>query len=472
MSDSSGDAVDYGTATTLPAKTFFVSMLTRDIELDDAILDLLDNCIDGVVRSHSGQDEMPYEGFEAIVRISEDYFELEDNCGGIPIGIARSRAFRLGRQTGDIVDQDERTVGVYGIGMKRAIFKLGRNSTVKSISDQPFTVNINSEWLDSDEWTPLALEPYRPPDGARLGTRITVHELYPGVAAKLADVSWIEKLRQYISDHYALIIAKGFSVKIEAHGVTSKPNTPAPFVLAAAGELGGDGVQPLIYRGNIEGVEVEVYAGLLSQPLDEDQISERHGEQDGRSPAGWTIACNDRVVVSRDRTYLTGWGTAGVPSYHGQYSVIAGIALLWADHVQELPLTTTKRGLDASSIVYARLLDVMREATKSLTSFTNKWKTKEARREPLGDTKQKSLSELRAFDGVTKVKNGKLKGLYTYKPELPTPPQEKRRPRVSFAAEKEEIAALRDYFEDEELSNSEVGRLAFDEALYEAGYAK
>ena len=101
-----------------------------------------------------------------------------------------------------------------------------------------------------------------------------------------------------------------------------------------------------------------------------------------------------------------------------------------------------------------------------------KWKTKEARREPLGDTKQKSLSELRAFDGVTKVKNGKLKGLYTYKPELPTPPQEKRRPRVSFAAEKEEIAALRDYFEDEELSNSEVGRLAFDEALYEAGYAK
>ena len=38
-------------AQTTPSKAFFVSMLTRDIDLQDAILDLLDNCIDGAVRS-------------------------------------------------------------------------------------------------------------------------------------------------------------------------------------------------------------------------------------------------------------------------------------------------------------------------------------------------------------------------------------------------------------------------------------
>ena len=36
-----------------PTKEFFVGMLTRDIELSDAILDLLDNCLDGVVRQES-----------------------------------------------------------------------------------------------------------------------------------------------------------------------------------------------------------------------------------------------------------------------------------------------------------------------------------------------------------------------------------------------------------------------------------
>ena len=35
-----------------PTKRFFVSMLTRDINLADAILDLLDNCLDVTPISH------------------------------------------------------------------------------------------------------------------------------------------------------------------------------------------------------------------------------------------------------------------------------------------------------------------------------------------------------------------------------------------------------------------------------------
>ncbi|MBS0481598.1 MAG: hypothetical protein JSR96_05480 [Proteobacteria bacterium] len=38
------------TARASPTKAFFVRMLTRDIELQDAILDLLDNCLDGILR--------------------------------------------------------------------------------------------------------------------------------------------------------------------------------------------------------------------------------------------------------------------------------------------------------------------------------------------------------------------------------------------------------------------------------------
>ena len=40
-----------------PTKEYFVGMLTRDIELSDAILDLLDNCLDGVVRQKKGIDK-------------------------------------------------------------------------------------------------------------------------------------------------------------------------------------------------------------------------------------------------------------------------------------------------------------------------------------------------------------------------------------------------------------------------------
>ena len=42
MTKSSGDRAEAS-----PTKQFFVSMLTRDINLADAILDLVDNCLDG-----------------------------------------------------------------------------------------------------------------------------------------------------------------------------------------------------------------------------------------------------------------------------------------------------------------------------------------------------------------------------------------------------------------------------------------
>src|SRR5438874_13660935 len=83
-----------------PTKRFFVSMLTRDIELKDAILDLLDNCVDGAMRSRrsaTAGNENAYAGFYAKITVSQDGFEIKDNCGGIPRDIAENSAFVLGR---------------------------------------------------------------------------------------------------------------------------------------------------------------------------------------------------------------------------------------------------------------------------------------------------------------------------------------------------------------------------------------
>ena len=61
------------TVKAIPSKKFFVSMLTRDIELKDAILDLLDNCVDGILRLlqvHPAPNKRkPYEGFWAKINI-------------------------------------------------------------------------------------------------------------------------------------------------------------------------------------------------------------------------------------------------------------------------------------------------------------------------------------------------------------------------------------------------------------------
>lgn len=88
-----------------PTKNFFVEMLTRDIDLKDAILDLLDNCIDGIQRTlrddacneDNISEESPYEGFWASIDVSEEGFVITDNCGGIPLEVAQRYAIQNGQ---------------------------------------------------------------------------------------------------------------------------------------------------------------------------------------------------------------------------------------------------------------------------------------------------------------------------------------------------------------------------------------
>ena len=91
-----------GQAKASPTKAFFVNMLTRDIELHDAILDLLDNCRDGILRTGSNSDDpdKPYAGYWAKLEMSDQYFAIEDNCGGIPLETAKKYAFAMGRPAG------------------------------------------------------------------------------------------------------------------------------------------------------------------------------------------------------------------------------------------------------------------------------------------------------------------------------------------------------------------------------------
>ncbi|GHL58482.1 hypothetical protein ECZU31_17570 [Escherichia coli] len=51
------------------------------------------------------------------------------------------------------------TIGVYGIGMKRAIFKMGTSAQILSKTEnEQFSVTISPEWMADDENWSLELE--------------------------------------------------------------------------------------------------------------------------------------------------------------------------------------------------------------------------------------------------------------------------------------------------------------------------
>jgi hypothetical protein len=173
-------------------------------------------------------------------------------------------------------------------------------------------------------------------------------------------------------------------------------------------------------------------------------------------------------VIWKDTTRLTGWGEATVPNYHGQFIAITGLVLLRSDDPTKLPLTTTKSGIDAAKKVYAEVQDLMREATKNLTSFTYKWKTHERELDSIyQNSRYVELPKLRSM--AQEISAGQVRKFPTMKRsevKLPAPVNESKTARVSFAADKTAIATLRKhFFDDQPAANSEVGEAAFKDVL-------
>lgn len=99
---------------------------------------------DGVLRSSTkaqADRDQPYKGFWAEITLAKGSFTIKDNCGGIDRKTAENYAFMMGRPKPDL-DADLPTVGMYGIGMKRAIFKMGRSAKVTSPANCGTTASL------------------------------------------------------------------------------------------------------------------------------------------------------------------------------------------------------------------------------------------------------------------------------------------------------------------------------------------
>jgi len=457
-----------------PTKAFFVRMLTRDIALRDAILDLLDNCIDGVVRSThpKAEDKTPYKGYSADITATPEEFVIEDNCGGISLDIATRVAFRLGRPAEEPAEKLG-TVGVYGIGMKRAIFKLGKDAVVTSEHNGTrFRVHIQEDWLSNDKvWNlPLVQQSVT----GKKGTRVEVRDLYPEVKREFTtgqSTFVTDELPGAIRELFAIIMGKGFRIRLNGRELT-----PVEFKLLVTQGSEKSAINPYIFRGRFGSVHAEIVVGFYRKPLSESELEEEsEAPRADLSQAGWSVICNDRLILRGDKSAVTGWGTGNVPRFHNQFSSIAGVVNLKSTEPELLPLNTTKRGIETSSDVYFRLLDYMRDGMKQFTDYTNKWKARsDDARKHFGNTNSVNAAEIAsafrpaAFEVVNPRKlaaeNAEAK---VFRPELPRPASEKDdRRKIVFTRPSADVAFLAQaMLDDDTASPGQVGEACFDEQL-------
>lgn len=453
-------------------------MLTRDIALTDALLDLLDNCVDGIQRTAPTtklKTAKSYSGYYAHITFNRDSFKIVDNCGGIPWD-KHEYAFRMGRtQKASDADKGLRTVGTYGIGMKRAIFKLGSHCEIHTQHQKnSYSVIITPDWLKTEGDWDMPVKPI----GKRMkqdGTEITIRQLNEGIGTNFGEdrERFEGEFISKIAAHYAFIINKGLMVTVNGKPVRPNP-TRLAFSTKREQDARGKSILPFIYQATIEGVSVFIAVGFTRPVPPEDDISrEMETKKYSSIEAGWTVVCNDRAVLYCDKSELTGWGEAGVPNYHTQFIAISGIVEFSSTDARLLPVTTTKRGIDASSLVYLKVKNKMREGMKIFTDYTYKWKGRAGEtKKHMADAEMLTLTDLKkaATGDILRKVGGASTAGHQYKPALPSPDVTTDAPIISFRRPLRKIKAVSGYLfnGDNDVPARRVGEQCFDTIHAEA----
>jgi hypothetical protein len=346
---------------TRPTKQVVVNSLTRDFSVRASVFDLIDNSIDAARDTifRSGEERtLPssYAGYTISIEFSGEKFAIEDNCGGISREHLAGMVMRFGEKS-----THELGIGVFGVGLNRALFKLGAYSTLLTdtgIQRSEMTLDVEDYLKSEDNWDLPAEEV---PSLGRPGTQISISKLPAAIAKDFSDSEWIREIREEIGTRYGQFIMKGLvinvgGVAVDAHLMTIRPNSPFP------GEY-------KVFKAG-DGVSVHLEYGQLNEHRFSNEVGyDKQKNVQIAGEYGWTVICNDRVILMADRSAKTGW----TGNFHTEYYGFAGIASFEAADPSKLPWNTAKTDVDLNNAVYQLALEDMKK-------FATKWKAISANR--------------------------------------------------------------------------------------------
>ncbi len=355
---ANGEGVDVQQPSAEPTREFFVGMLTRDISLEQAVLDLVDNCVDGAKRLAAAGGN--FSNHTVSLVINRTVFSITDDCGGFSRDDAINYAFRFGRPQGS--PRTPSSIGQFGVGMKRALFKFGEHFVVRSATeDDEWAVALDvPDWLMNGDWHFPWTEfgDPEPISKAKPGTQIVVDRLRADVSARFGTTNFSNLVSDLIKSKHRQFISQGLSISVNGRHIDA-----SDLFLLLNDQLkpGRDELQ--LADEEQANVSVKIAVGVgASLPRE----------------AGWYVICNGRVVLSADRRDVTGWGLLEnesdrlmVPSFHNQYARFRGIVWFDSEDSSRVPWNTTKTDVDIDSSVWQRAFSRMIEMMRPVITFLN-----------------------------------------------------------------------------------------------------
>ncbi len=411
-----------------PTKGFFIYMLTRDIDVRPAIVELIDNSIDGAkkIRKDKG-----YKGLFIKISMSQDKFIIEDNCGGIDIETAQKYAFQFGRSSDRENDLHGYFTGIFGIGMKRALFKLGKKfEVISKTSTEYFDLKVDvDEWINKPEWEFEFDNVKTGISNDETGTKIIVEKLNTDIIGKFESEMFINSLIDYIQKYRTVEAENGLDIEVNNIAIDYGKEKL----------LKSKDIQPYEKQIIDDNGKITIVAGITNK-----------GEP---NKAGWYIYCNGRLVLYADKTELTGWGVEN-RVFHYSLAEFRGYVYFESQNLLELPWNTTKTGIDTSNRLYVIARQSMSEAMKQVIKVIDEAKRKHdvSNLDELDFVKKAGETELN-HSTIANIVENKDFNITEVEPEMPMA-------RISFSKPLNEVEKVKERMG--ERTNKAVGEKLFE----------
>jgi hypothetical protein len=329
-----------------PEKRLFLSIIS-DYDLRTGICELIDNALDLAVANST------LNTLKIAVTLDSDrqLIQVKDNAGGVHhdqlrLLVAPGASDRkFGREL----------IGIFGVGGKRAGVALGELVEIKTRSkgSKSVQINIDSEWLATDDW---ALAAYEIP-AIEVGTTIVdISKL-----RRSFTEDDVEEISTHLSETYSWFIENGCELRLNniiLDGIRfdqwAYPPNFHPSV--ATFDFYPDGSQK---------VTAKINAGLI---LDRDPEKENYGVY---------FYCNNRLIVKELRTRDVGYfvtSEAGVP--HPDASLCRVLVQLNGP-AELMPWNSSKSGVNYHHLVFLqirpRLIDLVKFYSSLSRRFRHTW---------------------------------------------------------------------------------------------------
>lgn len=325
-----------------PPKEIFRSIIA-DYDIRLGICELIDNSIDIWTRKGRIDPLNINLTFDTI----QQKITIEDNAGGISqneitLFISPGRTGNTGT---------EETIGIFGVGSKRAIVAMAQNIQVRTRqgNEKTISVEIDQEWLKEEGWN------------------FDVHEVDP--INKNTTIIELLGLRTAITNDYVQLISDHISFTYAKFLLNPKISIQINKTNAQAVEFDHSWAFPKGYEPKeiklilpIENSKVTILikAGLIGE------------NASAGSEYGVYFYCNDRLIAKGIRNYEVGYTTGKAGRDHPSVALARIIIEIRGD-AQFMPWNSSKSDVNYKHKVFEALRDELINIIRYYVSLSRGW---------------------------------------------------------------------------------------------------